>query len=131
MKKLQSQKTDDNFAGLSKKDRAKNIEELEGLQKIFAGIADMDVIPALLFVVDMPREHIAIAEAHKLGVPVVAICDTNADPDTVEYPIPANDDAIKAIKLITNKVADAARAGHEAYKAKTASEAKQDDKEEK
>ncbi|MBI2797912.1 30S ribosomal protein S2 [Candidatus Saccharibacteria bacterium] len=123
MKKLRSQQVENDFADMSKKDRSKNLKELENLEKIFGGVVDMDTVPAALFVVDMPREDIAIAEAHKLGIPVVAICDTNADPDRVEHPIPANDDAIKAVTLITTKIAEAARVGHEAYRAKAAKDA--------
>lgn len=135
MKKLEAQKAEDDFATLSKKDRSKNIEEMEKLQKVFDGIRNMEVPPAALFVVDMPREDIAIAEAHKLNIPVIAICDTNADPDRVSHPIAANDDAIKAVTLITSRIAESARTGHEAYKAKAAVEdekvASKSDKEEK
>ena len=123
MKKLEAQKAEDDFATLSKKDRSKNIEEMEKLQKVFDGIRNMEVPPAALFVVDMPREGIAIAEARKLNIPVIAICDTNADPDLVSHPIAANDDAIKAVTLITKRIAQAAQTGHEAYRAKAAVEA--------
>ncbi len=122
MKKLEAQQTEDDFATLSKKDRAKSIEQMEKLQHVFNGIRAMEITPAALFVVDMPREDIAIAEARKLNIPVVAICDTNADPDQVTYSIAANDDAIKAVQLITGRIAEAARTGREAYRAKTTAE---------
>ena len=111
LKKLRTQQVETNFEGMSKKDRAGLERELELLERTFAGIADMETVPTAVFVVDMPREHTAILEARKLGIPVVAICDTNADPDDVEYPIPANDDAISAIDLITSEIGAAAASG--------------------
>jgi small subunit ribosomal protein S2 len=72
----------------------------------------MDGLPGAVFVVDVPKEAIAVAEARKLNIPVVAIADTNADPDLIDYPIPANDDAIRAVRIITRQIAQAAAAGH-------------------
>jgi small subunit ribosomal protein S2 len=97
-------------------------EEIAKLEKVFGGIKAMDQLPDALFVVDVPREIIAVHEAIKLGIPVVGIADSNTDPDLLDYPIPANDDAIKSISVITSAIAEAAKAGaakHEAN-AKTA-----------
>ena len=80
---------------------------MEILEKNYGGIKEMKKAPAALFVVDPKKEHIAISEAKKLGIPVVAIVDTNCDPDEVDYPIPGNDDAIRAVKLIAETMANA------------------------
>lgn len=122
LKKLRTQQEETSFAGMSKKDRAGLERELELLERTFSGIADMEVVPAAVFVVDMPREHTAILEARKLGIPVLAICDTNADPDDVDYPIPANDDAISAISLITSEIGAAAASGAAIHATKVAKE---------
>lgn len=95
----------------NKKEQLDFSNEAEALNRVFGGIKHMDGVPAALFVVDVPREAIAIAEARKLGIPVVAICDTNADPDVVDYIIPANDDAVKAVKVITARIAAAVAEG--------------------
>ncbi len=89
---------------------------MDRLEKFLGGIKDMNSIPDALFVIDPRKERIAIAEAHKLNIPIVAIVDTNCDPDEVDYVIPGNDDAIRAVKLLTGKMADAvieATAGEE------------------
>ncbi len=95
----------------NKKELLDFTNEAAALDRIFSGIKRMDGLPAALFVVDVPREAIAVAEARKLGIPVIAIADSNADPDLIDYPIPANDDAIKAIRIITNAIAEAAAEG--------------------
>ncbi len=92
---------------LTKKEAALLMEEKERLERFLGGIKDMPRIPAALFIVDLKKEHIAVKEARSLGIPIVAIVDTNCDPDEVDYVIPGNDDAIRAIKLISNKIADA------------------------
>ena len=92
---------------LTKKEAALLMEERERLERFLGGIKDMPRIPAALFIVDLNKEHIAVKEARALGIPIVAIVDTNCDPDVVDYVIPGNDDAIRAIKLISNKIADA------------------------
>ena len=71
----------------------------------------MTTLPGALFVVDVPREHIAVAEAQRLGIPIIGVCDTNSDPNLIDYPIPSNDDAIRAVRLLTSQIADAAQAG--------------------
>lgn len=92
--------------------------EAAALRRIFGGVATMDQLPAAIFVADAVGEDIAIAEARKLNIPVIAICDTNVNPDVVDYVIPANDDAIKSITLITQAVAKTATDGAAAYAAK-------------
>lgn len=92
---------------LPKKEVIKMMHEKEKLEKNLGGIRDLKGVPGALFVVDPRKEHIAVKEAHVLGIPVVAIVDTNCDPDEIDYPIPGNDDAIRAVKLIASKMADA------------------------
>ena len=99
------------FDLLPKKEVLKLRHEMEILEKNYGGIKEMKKAPAALFVVDPKKEHIAIAEAKKLGIPVVAIVDTNCDPDEVDYPIPGNDDAIRAVKLIAETMANAIMEG--------------------
>ncbi|HEU5162191.1 MAG TPA: 30S ribosomal protein S2 [Thermoanaerobaculia bacterium] len=97
---------------MSKKERAAMDREREKLQKNLIGIREMEGLPDALFVIDPKKEHIAVQEAQKLGIPVVAIVDTNCDPDAIEYVIPGNDDAIRAIRLFTSKIADSVLEGY-------------------
>ena len=97
---------------LSKKERAALDREREKLQKNLIGIREMDSLPDSLFVIDPKKEYIAVKEAKKLGIPVVAIVDTNCDPEDIDYVIPGNDDAIRAIRLFTQKIADAVLEGY-------------------
>jgi small subunit ribosomal protein S2 len=97
---------------LSKKERAQLDHEREKLQKNLIGIREMDSLPDSLFVIDPKKEYIAVKEAKKLGIPVVAIVDTNCDPEDIDYVIPGNDDAIRAIRLFTQKIADAVLEGY-------------------
>jgi len=103
----------DNVAasGLTKKELLMRRREKEKLERTLGGIRDMSRIPSAVWVVDTKKEHIGISEARKLHIPVVAILDTNCDPDEVDYPIPGNDDAIRAVGLLTRVVADAVAAG--------------------
>jgi hypothetical protein len=94
---------------MSKKERAAMDKERDKLQKNLIGIREMDGLPDALFVIDPKKEYIAVKEAKKLGIPVVAIVDTNCDPEDIDYVIPGNDDAIRAIRLFTQKIADAER----------------------
>lgn len=96
--------------------------EKDALKRIFGGIQDMEVLPKAVFVVDVVRDNIAVAEARNLNIPVIAIVDTNADPDLVDFPIPANDDAIKSVRVITHAIADAATTGAQTYARKAAEE---------
>ena len=108
---LKAMEEDGTFDRLTKKEAAKLQLEIEKLEKFMGGIKDMKKLPGALFVVDPRKEHIAILEAQTLGIPVVAIVDTNCDPDEADYPIPGNDDAIRAVKLIASKMADAVLEG--------------------
>jgi len=107
LRKLQKMEAEGAFEILPKKEVMKLKKQKEKLEKYLKGIVDMNRVPDIIFVVDTVREDLAVTEANKLGVTVVAIADTNCDPDKIDYPIPGNDDAIKAISLITSKIADA------------------------
>ena len=108
---LRKMEEDGTFAMLPKKEVIKHQGEIEKLEKYLGGVKEMKKIPAALFIVDPRKERNAIAEAKKLGIPVVAIVDTNCDPDEIDYVIPGNDDAIRAVKLIAGKLADAVLEG--------------------
>lgn len=107
LKRIDQMKEKGEFNYFSKKERAKIEKEYLKLSEYLNGIKDMKEKPAAMFVVDLPKEHIAVAEAKTLKIPVIAIADTNSDPESVEYPIPGNDDAIRSIKLFSTLVADA------------------------
>ena len=107
LKELEKMQEDGTFEVLPKKEVAVLLHEKEKLDKNLGGIREMTRIPDVMFVVDPRKEKIAIQEAHILGIPVVAIVDTNCDPEEVDYVIPGNDDAIRAVKLIASKIADA------------------------
>ncbi|MGE5704242.1 MAG: 30S ribosomal protein S2 [Clostridia bacterium] len=104
---LQRMETDGTFEVLPKKEVIVLRKEMDRLEKFLGGIANMNELPDALFIIDPRKERIAVAEARKLGIPIVAIVDTNCDPDEIDYVIPGNDDAIRAVKLLTNKMADA------------------------
>ena len=108
---------DGQFDVLPKKEVVKLCEEREKLLKNLGGIREMKKLPGAMFVVDPRKEHIAVAEARILGIPVVAIVDTNCDPDEIDYVIPGNDDAIRAVKLIAGKMADAILEGRQGEQA--------------
>ena len=93
--------------------RINRLKELEKLEKNLGGIKDMKRLPGAIFIIDSKKEEIAVAEAHKLHIPVVATVDTNCDPDVIDFPIPANDDAIRAVRLLTSKMADAVLEGRQ------------------
>ncbi|PJJ54764.1 MULTISPECIES: 30S ribosomal protein S2 [Hymenobacter] len=99
------------YAALAKRERLMLSREREKLERVLGGIADLSRLPAALFVVDVKREHIAVKEAQKLGIPVFAICDTNSNPELVNFPIPANDDASKSISLIVGIISKAIEEG--------------------
>ena len=96
---------------LPKKEALKIDKEIERLNRHFGGIKEMTQLPAAIFIIDTTAERIAVAEAHRLGIPIVAMVDTNGNPDEIDYPIPSNDDAIRAVRLITARIADAALEG--------------------
>ena len=110
------------FAVLTKKEVQGLKHEMEKLEKYLGGIKDMDKLPGALFIVDPRKERIAVAEAHKLNIPIVAIIDTNCDPDEIDYPIPGNDDAIRAVRLLTGKIADAIIEGRQGEAAEAVAE---------
>jgi len=112
LKELENMKTDGSINRYTKKEVLKLEKELFKLEKNLGGVKDMDELPGAVFVVDPKREHIAVKESRKLGIPVVAIADTNCDPDELDYIIPGNDDAIRAVRLICSKIADACIEGH-------------------
>ncbi len=122
LKELERMQEDGTFALLPKKEAAKKQKEIDDLEKNYGGIKEMETLPSAVFVVDTRKEHIAVLEAKKLGIPVVAIVDTNCDPDDADYIIPGNDDAIRAIKLIGGALANAViegRGGVQTEDAKT------------
>ena len=96
---------------LPKKEALKLRDNLTRLHRYLRGLRDMTSLPGALFVVDVPREHIAVAEARRLNIPIIGVCDTNCDPNQVDFPIPSNDDAIRAVRLLTSQIADAAQSG--------------------
>ena len=113
LKEIEAMEADGTFDVLPKKEVIGLRHEMEKLEKYLGGIKDMPKMPGALFVIDPKKERIAIAEAKKLGIPVVATVDTNCDPDEIDFPIPANDDAIRAVKLLTGKMADAVLEGRQ------------------
>ncbi|MFA9381387.1 MAG: 30S ribosomal protein S2 [Acetanaerobacterium sp.] len=110
---LRKMQEDGTFDALPKKEVIKLNLEIDKLEKFLGGIKDMDRLPGALFIVDPRKERIAVAEAKKLGIPIVAIVDTNCDPDEIDYIIPGNDDAIRAVKLISGAMASAALEGRQ------------------
>ena len=112
LKDLEKMSVDGTFDLLPKKEVAKLLKEMADLEKSYGGIKEMDRLPSCVFVVDTRKEHIAVLEAKRLGIPVVAIVDTNCDPDDADYIIPGNDDAIRAIKLIAGALSEAVIAAH-------------------
>ncbi|HIX44177.1 MAG TPA: 30S ribosomal protein S2, partial [Candidatus Kurthia intestinigallinarum] len=107
LKEIERMEEDGTFEVLPKKEVVQLKKQHERLVRFLGGIRDMQAIPDVMFVVDPRKERIAVAEAHKLNIPIVAMVDTNCDPDEIDYVIPSNDDAIRAVKLITSKMADA------------------------
>ena len=107
LKKIKEMQEDGTFEVLPKKEVGILLKELDKLEKYLGGIKDMPRIPDVMFIVDPRKERIAVQEAHKLNIPIVAMVDTNCDPDEIDVVIPSNDDAIRAVKLIVSKMADA------------------------
>ena len=120
---LRKMEEDGTFDRLPKKEVIKLQLEIEKLEKFLGGIKDMNKLPGALFIVDPRKERIAVAEAHKLGIPIVAIVDTNCDPDEIDYVIPGNDDAIRAVRLISGAMADAIIEGRQGAETAEAAEA--------
>ncbi|MDR3592787.1 MAG: 30S ribosomal protein S2 [Negativicutes bacterium] len=113
LKELEAMEAKGMFEVLPKKEVISLRHEMDRLQKFLGGIKNMNKLPGALFIIDPRKERIAVAEARKLGIPIVAIVDTNCDPDEIDYIIPGNDDAIRAVKLLTGKMADAVLEGRQ------------------
>jgi small subunit ribosomal protein S2 len=111
LKDLERQDSNGELDLLPKQEASVKRGELERLQRTLGGMRDMVQLPSALFIIDAKREHLAITEARKLGVPIIAMLDSNADPDSIDFAIPANDDAIRSLRLITGVIADAAAEG--------------------
>ncbi|MGZ6314439.1 MAG: 30S ribosomal protein S2 [Candidatus Limnocylindrales bacterium] len=122
---LEARQASGDFERLTKKETAKLVEEMEHLRDVFGGIRKMKRLPGLIFIVDPHRERIAVTEARKLEIPIIGTGDTNVDPDELDYIIPANDDAIRAIRLLCQLVADACIEGQRERGARAAGEAEQ------
>ena len=120
---IEKMETDGTFDKITKKEVLRISREKEKLQKVLDGIVDMTRLPGAIFIVDIKKEAIAVKEASRLHVPIIAVVDTNCDPDPITYPIPANDDAIKSIQLITKVIADAVIEGKQRIKAQEFEEA--------
>ena len=114
MEDIQKMQQDGTLDKLKKKERLMKMREKEKLEKVLGGIAKMAKLPGAVYIVDINREHIAVKEARKLNIPIISIVDTNCDPDLVDFPIPANDDALKSIDLITSVIARACQEGSKA-----------------
>ncbi len=120
--RLEDQQAKGGFRNLPKKEVLKIEKEIARLNRQMSGFKEMTHLPATLFVVDTSKERIALAEAKRVGIPVVAMVDTNCNPDEVDYPIPANDDAIRTIKLVCSRIADAVLEGRTSRQVETAEE---------
>ena len=127
LRQLRAMEEDGTFDLLPKKEVIKLKLEIEKLEKFMGGIKDMKKLPGALFIVDPRKERIAVAEAKKLGIPIVAIVDTNCDPDEIDYVIPGNDDAIRAVKLISATMANAIIEGREGQMGAEEAEAKENE----
>ena len=130
LRQLRAMEEDGTFDLLPKKEVIKLKLEIEKLEKFMGGIKDMKKLPGALFIVDPRKERIAVAEAKKLGIPIVAIVDTNCDPDEIDYVIPGNDDALRAVKLISATMANAIIEGREGQMGAEEAEAKENETDE-
>ena len=107
LKKIEKMEVDGTFDNLTKKEVASILKEKEKLQKNYGGIKEMKELPGAIFIIDTHKEQIAVKEAHRMGIPIIAIVDTNCNPEGIDFPIPGNDDAIRAISLFTSIIANA------------------------
>ncbi len=130
LENLEKMTVDGTVEKFTKKERLQIEREIDKMKKVFAGIQDMKKIPGAVFVVDIKKEEIAVKEALKLKVPIIAIIDTNCDPTSIDYPIPGNDDSTKSITLISRVIADAVLDGREMVKAKALEEEEMQSKKE-
>ena len=130
LKELEAMFADGTTSQYTKKEVILMQRELEKLEKNLGGIKDMKKLPGAIFIIDSKKEEIAVSEARKLHIPVIATVDTNCDPDLIDYPIPANDDAIRAVKLLTSKMADAVLEGRQGQQEEETAEAAAEEAEE-
>jgi small subunit ribosomal protein S2 len=128
---LDKMEVDGTFEKITKKERLLISREKDRLRKVFGGIENMTRLPGALFIVDIKKEHLAVKEAKILGIPVIAIVDTNTDPEEVDFPIPANDDSVKTIDLVAGILADAVNKGNEISRIKRAELNAADDRDSK
>ena len=129
--RLEDQKARGEFGYLTKKEALKQEKEIIRLNRQIGGLKEMTSLPSALFIIDIIKEKLALAEAKRMGIPVVAVIDTNCDPTGIDYPIPSNDDAIKAIRLICNYIADAVMEGKSRGEVALAPEVGEEDEEER
>ena len=120
---IEKMESDGTFDSVTKKERLFLTREREKLQNVLSGVVEMSRLPGLIYVVDVKKEAIAVSEARRLGIPVVAIVDTNCDPELIDFPIPANDDALKSVQIITQAIADAVLGGAQRAAATRAAQA--------
>jgi small subunit ribosomal protein S2 len=120
LKEIEKMQEDGTFDVLPKKEVVRLKKELERLEKFLGGIKEMKQLPDAVYIIDPRKERIAVSEARKLNIPIIGIVDTNCDPDEIDYVIPANDDAIRAVKLLTSKIADAVLEGKQGEETTTA-----------
>lgn len=123
---IEKMESDGTFESITKKERLFLSRERDKLQKVLNGVVEMSRLPGMVFVVDVKKESIAVNEARRLGIPVVAIVDTNCDPQKIDYPIPANDDALKSVQVIAKAITDAVLEGQERVAAQRQLEAEQE-----
>ncbi len=128
---IEKMESDGTFESITKKERLFLNREREKLQGVLSGVVEMSRLPGMIFVVDVKKEAIAVSEARRLGVPVVAVVDTNCDPEIIDYPIPANDDALKSVQVITKAIADAVLEGAQRATAVRAAQAESEAESEK
>jgi len=119
LKKIEKMEVDGTFDSITKKEKLNLLKEKERLEKNLSGIKEMNTLPGILFVIDSKKEAIAVAEANKLKIPVVAVVDTNCNPDVIDYPIPGNDDAIRAVNLFVSIIANAVINGRRDFQMKS------------
>jgi small subunit ribosomal protein S2 len=113
LKDLEAMETDGRYEKLTKKERIKLDREREGLNKNLSGIKSMSRLPDMVFIIDVRKEEIAVAEANRLGIPIVAVVDTNCSPEGIDYVIPGNDDALRAVRLFASRISDAILEGQQ------------------
>lgn len=130
LKKIEALKETEEWTELTKKEQARYDRELQKLEKSLGGLKDMKKLPGAVFVVDTSKEHIAVKEAKKLGIPSIGVVDTNCDPGSVDYVIPGNDDAIRSVSLFTRLIADSCLEGQRAHQEKLRSDGQESKEEE-